>query len=275
MDDLTGKVAVITGGASGIGRAMADRFAAAGMRIAIGDIEEAALTAAVDELRAAGAEAIGVVVDVTDPDSVGSLADEAEEVFGGTDVVCLNAGVGAGGPIWELDVADWDWVLGVNLWGIVHGIRSFVPAMVERGSGHVVITASMAGLVAGANLGPYNASKFAAVAIGETLAADLAAAGSGVGVSILCPAWVNTRIFESGRNRPAHLSPPVLDGDEPTSVDRTAASAFFASAMPASQVADAVHDAVVAGRLHILTHDDTEEALRARLDRILGLVPPT
>jgi NAD(P)-dependent dehydrogenase (short-subunit alcohol dehydrogenase family) len=273
VDDLTGKVAVVTGGASGIGRAMADRFAADGMRIVIGDIEEGALTTAVEELRAGGAEAVGVVVDVTDPDSVQSLADEAAEVFGGWDVVCLNAGVGAGGPIWELGLADWEWVLGVNLWGVVHGVRTFVPSMVARGDGHVVITASMAGLIAGANLGPYNASKFAAVAIGETLAADLAAAGSGVGVSILCPAWVNTRIFESGRNRQeryAPVEPPSLEGEEPTTADRAAASEFFAAAMPAAQVADAVHEAVRTNRLHILTHDYTEDVLRLRLDQILG-----
>ena len=266
MDDLTGKVAVVTGGASGIGRAMADRFAADGMRIVSGDIEEAALTAAVDELRAAGAEAIGVVVDVTDPASVQSLADEAADVFGGWDVVCLNAGVGAGGPMWELGLADWEWVLGVNLWGVIHGVRTFVPAMVERGDGHVVITASLAGLIAGPNMGPYNASKFAAVAIGETLAADLEAAGSGVGVSILCPAWVNTRIFESGRNRPEHLRGAA---DERAAIGREDAAAFFAAAMPTTEVAERVVDAVRDRRLHILTHDYTEEALRGRVDRIL------
>lgn len=267
MDELSGKVAVVTGGASGIGRAMADRFAAEGMRIVIGDIEEAALEAAVEQLRATGTKAIGVVVDVSDPESVQALADEADEVFGGWDVVCLNAGVGAGGPIWELELADWQWVLDVNLWGVVHGVRTFVPAMVERGDGHVVITASLAGLLAGANLGPYNASKFAAVAIGETLAADLEAAGSAVGVSILCPAWVSTRIYESSRNRPERLRGV---GDEQQAVGREDAAAFFAAAMPATQVAERVVEAVREGTLHILTHEESADLVRARTARILG-----
>lgn len=271
MDELSGKVAVVTGGASGIGRAMVDRVAAEGMRIVIGDIEEGALAATVDELRATGAEAIGVVVDVADPESMQALADEAAEVFGGWDLVCLNAGVGAGGPMWELDLADWRWVLDVNLWGVINGIHVFVPAMVERGSGHVVITASMAGLVAGPNMGPYNASKFAAVAIGETLAGDLEAAGSDVGVSILCPAWVNTRIFDSGRNRPEHHAPAVARPEAPAEA-RAEAAAFFASSMPPTEVAEKVLDAVRARRLHILTHDMTGEVLRLRLARLLGEV---
>ncbi|QGG95797.1 SDR family NAD(P)-dependent oxidoreductase [Actinomarinicola tropica] len=267
MDELSGKVAVVTGGASGIGRAMVDRFATEGMRIAVGDIEEAALVETVEELRGKGVDAIGVVVDVSDPDSMAALADEVREVFGGWDVVCLNAGVGAGGPIWELGLTDWQWVLDVNLWGVVHGLRSFVPAMVERGDGHVVITASLAGLLAGPNMGPYNASKFAAVAIGETLAADLEAAGSAVGVSILCPAWVSTRIYESSRNRPDHLRG---EADERAAVGREDAAAFFAAAMPPDEVAERVITAVREGTLHILTHEGTDELVRARTARILG-----
>ncbi|MBK5224667.1 MAG: SDR family NAD(P)-dependent oxidoreductase [Acidimicrobiia bacterium] len=269
MDDLTGKVAVVTGGASGIGRAMVDRFAADGMRIVIGDIEEAVLETTVAELRERGTEVVGVVVDVSDPASMQSLADEALDVFGGWHVVCLNAGVGAGGPIWEVPIADWEWVLGANLWGIVHGLRSFVPGLVEQDEGHVVITASLAGLVAGANLGPYNASKFAAVAIGETLQADLSAVASGVGVSILCPAWVNTRIFESGRNRPTGDTTSAVG---PTGGDdgREEAAAFFAASMPAAQVADAVADAIRTRRLHILTHDYSAELVRGRTEQILG-----
>ena len=264
MDELEGKVVVVTGGASGIGLALAERFASEGMRVVLGDIEEAALAGAVERLRAGGVEAVGVVVDVADPASMTSLADEADQVFGGWDLVCLNAGVGSGGPSWEIDLGDWEWVLGVNQWGVIHGIRTFVPALVAKGEGHVVITASLAGLVASPYMAPYNASKFAAVALGETLHAELAEAAPGVGVSVLCPAWVSTRIFESGRNRPEHLPAPPAD---PRRVD---AAAFFAAAMSPAQVAEAVLEAVRERRLHVLTHDFSADAIRARAERIVG-----
>lgn len=266
MEDLDGRVAVITGGASGIGLAMAERFAADGMNIVIGDVEQGALDAAVAGLRESGASVVGALVDVTDPVQMTTLADAARDEFGGWHVVCLNAGVGAGGLTWEVDRADWKWVLDVNLWGIINGIEVFVPELVNQKVGHVVITASLAGLVYGPMMAPYNASKAAAVAIGETLAVELTAEAPDVGVSILCPAWVNTRIMDSERNRPGGRVDPV---DETA---RAEAAAFFASAMPASEVADAVSDAVRANRLHILTHDFTEMALRARVGQILGEV---
>jgi NAD(P)-dependent dehydrogenase (short-subunit alcohol dehydrogenase family) len=195
-----------------------------------------------------------------------TLADAARDEFGGWHVVCLNAGVGAGGLTWEVDRASWKWVLDVNLWGIINGIEVFVPELVDQKVGHVVITASLAGLVYGPGMAPYNASKAAAVAIGETLWNELTAEAPEVGVSILCPAWVNTKIYDSARNRPGGR----VDAAEVDDTARAEAAAFFEGSMLASEVADAVADAVRARRLHILTHDFTEMALRARVGQILG-----
>ena len=266
MEDLQGRVAIITGGASGIGLAMAQRFAAEGMNIVLGDIEQGALDAAVAGLRASGASAVGALVDVSDPVQMTTLADAARDEFGGWHVVCLNAGVGSGGLTWEVDRASWKWVLDVNMWGIINGIEVFVPELVQQKVGHVVITASLAGLVYGPGMAPYNASKAAAVAIGETMATELAAEAPEVGVSILCPAWVNTKIYDSARNRPGGRR----DTSELNEADRAEAAAFFEGSMPTSEVADAVADAVRTRRLHILTHDFSEEALRGRLARVLG-----
>ena len=202
MENLQGKVAVITGGASGIGRAVADRAAGEGMRIVLGDVEEGPLKEAVDDLTSSGAEALGVVTDVADGASVRNLRDAALDRFGAVHLVHNNAGIGLGGPIWEVSEADWRWILGVNLWGVIHGVRTFTPLLIEQGEGHIVNTASIAGLIAAPFLGPYNATKQAVVAISETLFKDLQSVGAPVGVSVLCPGFVQTRIAESERNRP-------------------------------------------------------------------------
>ena len=203
MEDLQGKVAVITGGASGIGRAVAEKAAAEGMKIVIADIEEGPLKEAEGELTGQGAEAIGVVTDVSDAASVRELRDRALERFGAVHLVHNNAGIGTGGPIWDFSEEDWRWIIGVNQWGVIHGIATFVPLLMEQGEGHVVNTASIAGLTTTAFLGPYHTTKFAAVAMSEVLSKDLQMAGSPVGVSVLCPGFVQTRIAESDRNRPA------------------------------------------------------------------------
>ena len=265
MLQFEGRVAVVTGGASGIGRGLVERFLDEGMKVVIGDVEEAALDAAVAALESRG-EVVGMKVDVTDPEAVDHLAAETLSAFGGWDVVCLNAGVGSGGPAWEQTLADWEWVLGVNLWGVIHGVRSFVPRLVSQNSGHVVITASLAGHLAQPSTAPYNASKFAAVAIGETLHVELAVAAPEVGISILCPGWVNTRIYESGRNRPTHLAV----GDEPDPDSRAQIEAFFASAMDPSEVAERVVEGIRERRLHVFTHDFSADAIRDRMSRILA-----
>ncbi|HAM01902.1 MAG TPA: hypothetical protein DCQ30_06690, partial [Acidimicrobiaceae bacterium] len=187
MEELRGKVAVVTGAASGIGLAVSRKAAAEGMRLVVADIEEGPLKAAADELSAAGAEVLAVPTDVSERSSVQTLCDAALERFGTVHLLHNNAGVGAGGPLWEVPEADWRWVLGVNLWGVIHGIGVFVPHMVARGEGHVVNTASLAGLASPPFMGPYNAAKHAVVTISETLAKDLRTMGSPVGVSVLCP----------------------------------------------------------------------------------------
>jgi len=202
MQDFQGRVAVVTGGASGIGRALADRFAAEGMKVVIGDVEKDALDAAVQELEAGGAEVIGLPTDVTDAAQVQALADAAVERFGAIHIACNNAGVGGGGITWDMPLETWEWVLGVNLWGVIHGVKSFVPVLMQQESAHLVNTGSVAGLVAAPFMGPYNASKHAVVAISETLHHELAMSAPQVKVSVLCPGWVNTRIHESARNRP-------------------------------------------------------------------------
>ena len=209
MQDVRDKVAVITGGASGMGRAFADRFGAEGMKLVLADIEEPELARSVDELKAAGAEVIGVRTDVARIEDVQALRERAREAFGAVHVVCNNAGV-AGGSVIDSPIEMWQWVLGVNLWGVIHGCNVFLPDLLEQDEGHIVNTASIAGLGGAAGLGVYCTSKFAVVGLSESLHHDLAARSSHVGVSVLCPGFVNTRIFESDRNMPDEVR-AVLD----------------------------------------------------------------
>ncbi len=252
MQDFSGKVVVVTGGASGIGNALARGFAAEGARIVVGDVEADALERAVAELRAAGAEVEGVVTDVTDAEQMQALADDAVARFGGVDVFCNNAGVGGGGLSWEMPLSTWKWVLGVNLWGVIHGVRSFVPLLMQRPEGHIVNTASVAGLMAAPFMGPYNASKHAVVAISETLHHELAMTAPHVKASVLCPGWVRTGIAESARNRPAELQ----EGDTPDEGAAALLRGFIESGMAPEDVAAKVLDAVRAERFWILTHDE-------------------
>ncbi len=205
MRNFQDKVAVVTGAASGIGYALAERFAQEGMRVVLADIEKDALAAAEARLSQHDKRVLAVVTDVSKAESVEALAQKTLDAFGAVHIVCNNAGVGNPAvPIWENTLADWQWVLGVNLWGVVHGIRTFVPILLRQGEpGHVVNTASMAGLTSTARLGIYCASKHAVVAISETLHAELAAINSAVKVSVLCPSFVKTNIADSSRNRPA------------------------------------------------------------------------
>jgi NAD(P)-dependent dehydrogenase (short-subunit alcohol dehydrogenase family) len=274
VEDLEGKVAVITGGASGIGWAMAQRFAAAGMRIVLADIEEPALQKRAAELTDAGHECVGVVTDVSRPEPVHALRDRALERFGAVHVVCNNAGVGGGGPMQSLTEHDWEWVLGVNLWGVIHGIQAFLPTLVEQHEGHIVNTASVAGLFAGPFMGPYNASKFAVVAISETLHHEMTMGMTGVGVSVLCPGWVATQIALSDRNRPEHLRNAPADGELLQGDMRGMLDDFIQQGMPPDDVAQKVFDAVAAGRFYILTHDVSVDAVQRRMEAIVGNEPP-
>lgn len=270
MDDLRGRVAVVTGAASGIGRATAEALAAEGMRVVLADIEEKALDAAVRELEDAGHDVAGIVTDVSDGASMEALARRTVEHFGGVHVVHLNAGVAAGGPAWTLSEKDWAWVLGVNLWGVIHGVRAFVPRMIEQGEpAHVVATASMAGLLSSAFMAAYNVSKHGVVTLAETLKRDLSMSGAPVGVSVLCPGWVNTGIGESGRNRPDELRDEaganVLEGGG----DASPLKAVLEAGLAPATVAGMVVDAIKADRFYILTHDDWRPGVEARLHDIL------
>jgi len=261
MDDLRGKVAVVTGGASGIGKAMAARFAAEGMSVVIADVEEPALAAAADELGV-----VGVRTDVSDAASVQALADAAVAQFGTVHLLCNNAGVGGGGRIRDLTLDDWRWIVDVNLWGVIHGIHSFLPILLANDDGgHIVNTASLAGLSAAPGIGPYCATKFGVVAISESLATELAGEEAKVQVSVLCPGFVRTNIFTSGRNRPAHLGQqaktPVIPGDVRAVIDP-----LF---IEPDQVAADVLDAVVSGKFWIFTHPEMIDGVAARHGRIM------
>ena len=272
MESVDGKVAVITGGASGIGLALARRFGRAGMRLVLGDVEADALDEVVVGLRDEGFEVLGMPCDVSDAAQVDALRDAAVAEFGTVNVVCNNAGVGGGGLLEDLSDNDWQWVLGVNLWGVIHGIRSFLPVLKEHGDGHVVNTASVAGLFAAPFMGPYTVSKFGVVAISETLFHELKLSGSDVGVSVLCPAWVRTRIHESGRNRPDHLIDHT-DGAVPAE-GLALLESVIESGMPPEEVADHVLEAILDRRFYVLTHDDSKAAVKARTDALLDGADP-
>src|SRR5438128_764992 len=259
MTELGGGVAVVTGGASGIGRAMAERFARERAKVVVADIDQRALAAVVDSIKARGGEALGVPTDVTDLSSVQALAAAAFEAFGKVSVLCNNAGVALWGGLESATHRDWQWVLGVNLWGVIHGVEAFVPRMIaSKEPGHIVNTASMAGLVATRGLGVYNTSKYAVVGLSETLAKDLRPYG--IGVSVLCPLGVDTRIRESERNRPGGLR-----NDAPGSAE---AMTLIGRTLTPEVVAEMVLAAIRDNRLYVITHGEGLEPLRRRFQRM-------
>src|SRR5947208_5347633 len=207
MKNFQGKVAVVTGADSGIGRALAGKSAQEGMKVVLADVEESALWQAEAELQASGAQVLAVRTDVSQADEVEALAKITFETYGAVHLLFNNAGVGAGTTVWESSLADWKWVLGVNLWGVIHGIRFFVPRMLAQESeGHIVNTASSAGLVASSGLGMYKVSKHGVVTLSETLALELAAREAKLKASVLCPEWVKTRLTHADRNRAQALA---------------------------------------------------------------------
>jgi NAD(P)-dependent dehydrogenase (short-subunit alcohol dehydrogenase family) len=264
MQDFQDKVAVITGGASGMGRAFADRFAAERMKLALGDIEEPELARAVDELKAAGAAVVGIRTDVARLEDVQKLRERALEAFGAVHIVCNNAGV-AGGSVIDSPIEMWQWVLGVNLWGVIHGCHVFLPDLLAQDEGHIVNTASIAGLGGAAGLGVYCTSKFAVVGLSESLHHDLGARSSQVGVSVLCPGFVNTRIFESERNMPDHVRAASATDEAADEVQRT----VVGFGIPPADAADAVFAAIRENRFFVLPHQ--RAALRAVEDRLVWM----
>ena len=257
--ELRGRTAVVTGGASGIGRALIQRFAREGANVVVADLDDAGMAAVAGEAQALGVKALAVRTDVADLAQVQALAARAFEAFGAVHVLCNNAGVAMWGGLESATHRDWQWVLGVNLWGVIHGVEAFVPRMVARGEpAHIVNTASMAGLVATRGLGVYNTSKYAVVGLSETLAKDLRPYQ--IGVSVLCPMGVATQIRESARNRPAELTNEAPSAVEPVELmGRTLAPAA---------VAEMVLSAIRANRLYVITHEEGLEALRRRHERL-------
>jgi NAD(P)-dependent dehydrogenase (short-subunit alcohol dehydrogenase family) len=275
MDDLTGKTAVITGAASGMGRAFAERFADAGMNVVLADVEAPRLEAATEAVARRGVGALPVATDVSDAEAVDRLRDAALERFGRVHVLCNNAGVAGSMTGTGIDLRDWQWVLGVNLWGVVHGHRSFLPHLLEHGDGHIVNTASMAGHHPGHSA--YSASKWAVVAITEGLYHQLRAQRSTVGVSCLCPGWVATDIATSVRNRPEWAAPPALAADpldERAAAMREYVIDQLRSGMPPAEVAELVHDAVVGGRFWVFTDMAMVAALEPRYRAVLAAEDP-
>jgi NAD(P)-dependent dehydrogenase (short-subunit alcohol dehydrogenase family) len=275
MKEFREKVAVVTGAASGIGRALAQRFARAGMKVVLADVEPAALEQAAREIEAAGAAALAVQTDVSKAADVERLAQAALEKFGAVHVVCNNAGVVTSAPCWMNTVADWQWVLGVNLWGVIHGVRVFTPILLSQGvEGHIVNTASMAGMICGPGSAPYNVSKFGVVALSETLHYELTMLGAPVRVSVLCPGFVNTNIFDAARNRPAALSetaPKMPGAEEMEQMGRQ----LLAAGSPPSMVADVVFEAIRNERFYIFPHPEWKQYIRARMETILEEGTPT
>jgi len=277
MKDLNGKVAVITGGASGLGKAFAEKFGSAGMKLALADVEVPVLEETVANLRSTGIDAIGIPCDVSNADSVKNFSDSVFSEFGGAHLLCLNAGVAATGPIVESSLEEWKWVLGVNLYGIIHGLDAFLPQLIQQDEGHVVMTASIAGHTSFANMASYNASKHATVTIAETLFAEMKEAKSDVGVSCLCPGFVSTNIFTSDRNKPEEVQTVLVEPpSEEEVIQREAALEWLrANALQPGFVADLVHEAVVEKKFWIFTEESHTHAVKARHSEIQERRDPT
>lgn len=267
--DVDGKTAVVTGGASGIGRGIVRCFAESGMNVVVADIEQAPLDEVVAEVEAGGNDALGVRVDVSRLEDVEALRSAAVDRFGAVHVLCNNAGVGVANPISATSLEDWRWTLDIDLWGPIHGVHTFLPLMQDQGEGHINSTASMAGLYAGASLGAYNVAKHGVVALMASLERDLRLADSPVRASVLCPGPINTNIVDSERNRPPESAAQHV---------RTDTGARFwdiltttlAEGMDPDEVGPMVLDAIVNERFWVLTHPEMAQIVARQLDRMLG-----
>ncbi len=279
MKSLEGKVAVVTGAASGIGLGMTEAFASRGMKVAMADVERDALEREAERLTRANFEVAPFVVDVSSFEAVERLADEAEARFGKLHVVCNNAGVSGGGgprPIWAQSQNDWDWVMGVNFWGVVNGLRAFTPRIIAHGEeGHVVNTSSILGLTTGPG-SIYGVSKHAVARLTEGLYHDLKNAGANVGVTLLCPGMIATNIITSARNRPDALTDA---GDAPDETRRAAIAAmnarFQEGGMAPREVGEKVAQAILDDQFYLLTHAENMEGVKRRFDDILHLRDPS
>jgi len=261
---------VFTGGASGIGLALARRLGQSGARLVLADIEADALDRAVDELSGAGVDVIGVRADVATRVDIEAVGAAALERFGALHLAVNNAGVAVGGASWTLTEEDWRWVLGVDLWGVIHGVSVFTPLIIESGGGHIVNTASMAGLTSTPFMGPYNVAKHGVVTLSETLAVELAMLHPEVGVTVVCPGWVRTGINRSERNRPVASDATDADALAGDAGLRSVIDGLIATGLEPDDVAGRVLDAVLAGRFSVLTHDDWSVGVTRRAERLVA-----
>ena len=281
MKNFKGKVAVITGAGSGLGREFADRAAELGMKLVLADVQADALERATDELLKQGVEVLAMVCDVSKGAHVQELADAAMARFHGIHLVFNNAGVGSGGLVWENTEADWEWVLGVNLWGVIHGVRVFMRAMLECAKrdpayeGHIVNTASMAGLLNAPAMGVYNVSKHAVVSLSETLYHDLQLVNAPIGASVLCPYFVPTGIHQSHRNRPEDLTPDARPTASQLASQAVTTKAVESGKVSAGDVSRITFEAIREGRFYIYSHPQALGGVQERMDAIVqGRNPP-
>jgi len=270
VKEFKDKVAVVTGAASGIGRGLAERFTAEGMKVVLADVEEDALRRAEAEMREKGADVLGVPTDVSKPDEIEKLAQLTLDAFGAVHILCNNAGVVSSFSVLDSTLKDWEWVMGVNLWGVVHGVRIFLPIMMKQDTeAHIVNTASVAGVLGGGGI--YGVTKQGVVALTESLYGDLALAESKVKVSVLCPGWVDTRIIDANRNRPEDLQNAV---EPPIDPQRAATAELIRNLLKAGQspaeIAGKVLEAIREERLYILTHPEMNGIISTRFDDILA-----
>ncbi len=280
MNDFEGKVAVITGAGSGFGREFARIGAARGMKLALADIQADALQETRAELEARGARVLAKVVDVADGAQIGALAADTMQAFGGVHLLFNNAGIGAAGLIWESTVQDWQWTLGVNLWGVIHGVRAFTPLMLAAAKadpayrGHIVNTASMAGLLNQPNLGAYNVSKHAVVSLSETLFHDLSLVGDQVHCSVLCPYFIPTGIHKSHRNRPSALSNEAPPTQSQLIAQAMISKAVTSGKLTAHEMAMRTFDAIGDEAFYIVSHPDGLEGVRQQAEDLVALRNP-
>jgi NAD(P)-dependent dehydrogenase (short-subunit alcohol dehydrogenase family) len=276
MREFKDRTAVITGAASGIGLALAQRAAREGMRLVLADIDEAKLAEAAKTLPVAADALCTRRVDVSREEDIAALADEAFGRFGGVHLLCNNAGVGLTRLAWELTTADWEWILGVNLWSVVHAVRHFVPRMLAQdGESHVVNTASVAGLLSTPAMAAYNVSKHGVVTLSETLYTELVAQKAKIGVSVLCPAWVPTAIHTSERNRPQRFGEAEAPSAASAAYQERMSQAVKSGRLTADDMANAVFDAVAANRFYVIPHSRIKQAVRLRMEDILEDRNPT
>ena len=276
MKEFRGRTAVITGAASGIGLELARRAAAEGMNLVLADIEAGRLEAAVAGLGVEPARVLAQRTDVSREQDIKALADAAFARFGGVHLLCNNAGVGLTRVSWELSTADWNWVLGVDLWSVIHGVQHFVPRMLQQAEGgHLVNTSSVAGLLSTPGMAAYNVAKHGVVTLSETLYGELLAAKAKVGISLLCPAWVPTAIHESARNRQERFGQPTPAEGLSASYEQRMANAVKSGRLTATDMANEVFSAVIEDRFYVIPHRKINNAIQLRMDDIMQLRNPT